>query len=62
MRPTLGRNRTNSAREYYICQVCLTPIYGQGSIVMNTVCTTEMHKAIFVQKGFYYLFIEHIIP
>jgi len=42
-------------------QVCHSEIYGQGSIVKNTVCTTETHKAIFVQKGFYYLFIEHII-
>lgn len=39
-------------------QVCLAQIYGQGSIIKNTVCTTQTHKAIIIQKGFYYLFIE----
>lgn len=52
-----GRNRANTAREYTsmsISDLC------QGSIIKNAVCTTETHKAIFVQKGFYYLFIKHI--
>lgn len=53
-----GRNRAVVPENI---QVCLAKIYGQSSIVKNTVCTTETHRAIFIQKGFYYLFIEHII-
>lgn len=53
-----GRNRANTAREYTsmsFSDLC------QGSIIKNAVCTTETHKAISVQKGFYYLFIKHIM-